>query len=146
MQSRTWILAAVLVLQAFDSHACELWTSSLTFGEVVPIPARSPEAIVGIDVLCRPGVPYEIRLGTGTTITGPDRAMTGATAESLLAYGLELDGLGSLSQARRAQSLQSVRGIGSGVVQHHVLRGTIRAGQRLESGSFKDHVVVTLDW
>ncbi|MBO9428694.1 spore coat U domain-containing protein [Sulfitobacter sp. R18_1] len=134
-----------LSASAHLTSSCEVDGASLGFGRV-PGTINDPiDASTDIVVRCTHDTPFNVRLGPGTSpgVSNPEfRAMSNGS--NLLRYGLYMDH--SRTQPWGDEAFNSFQAVGAGSSQRLEVHGRIHSGQEAISGTYRDSVLITVEY
>jgi spore coat protein U-like protein len=122
---------------------CSVSSGTLAFGTYVSASGTLGTAAVSVN--CSNGAPYQISLGGGQNLSGTIRRMA-RTGGGYLNYELFSDP-GRVTAWGDGTALGAkVNGTGSGGAQSRTVYGRIPAGQAPNPGTYRDSVIVTVDY
>jgi len=133
-------------VSATVTTACAVSATDLAFGSYDPTASSPTDSTSAVSVRCTLGTTYHVRLGQGLHGTGvTNRQMQRSGSTEKLAYGLYSDAAHLLNWGE-SDGVDTVDGVGTGLVAEHAVYGRIAAQQAVPAVAYADTITVTVSY
>jgi spore coat protein U-like protein len=142
------IILLILCGMGSASASCSVSVIPVAFGNYDPADTTALDATGSVNVTCNPSASYTIRLDPGANSASAygQRAMLEPTKGTLIYYNLYVDP--ALTRIWGDGTGGTATASGNGVETNQLFHifGRIPPGQNLSAGTYRDSVIVTVEW